>query len=185
MRKCAVFAACGGKEPQKNQETVLRAFGLLCRNPAFRHNLILVGGAHLPDALALEGSTRAARRILRVTNATRAELDLLYSHCDAFLFPSLYEGFGLPILEAMRAGAPVITSNVSCLPEVAGDAALLVAPQDAPQLANAVRRVLDDERVRVKLSRAGERRAQEFTWARTAEMTLGVYEQVAGERTDK
>lgn len=168
----------GGNEPQKNQETVLRAFGLLCRNPAFRHNLIVVGGAHLSDTLALDASTRAARRILRVTNATRAELDMLYSHCAAFLFPSLYEGFGFPILEAMRAGAPVITSNVSCLPEVAGDAALLVAPQDAQQLANAVRRVLDDERVRVKLTEAGERRAQEFTWARTAEMTRAVYERI-------
>lgn len=169
----------GGNEPQKNQETVLRAFGLLCRNPAFRHNLVLVGGRHLPDAAALEGSTRAALRILRVTNVTRAELDALYAHCSVFLFPSLYEGFGLPILEAMRAGAPVITSTTSCLPEIAGEAALLVDPLDAQQLANAVRRVLDDELVRVKLSEGGERRAMEFTWARTAELTRGVYERVA------
>jgi glycosyltransferase involved in cell wall biosynthesis len=169
----------GGNEPQKNQETVLRAFAILCRNPAFRHNLILVGGAHLTDAPALEITTNAARRILRVTNVTRAELDTLYRECTAFLFPSLYEGFGFPVLEAMRAGAPVITSNVSSLPEVAGDAAILVAPQDAQQLANAVRRVLDDEMMRVKLSEGGERRAREFTWARNAEATLRVYEQAA------
>lgn len=169
----------GGSEPQKNQAAVLKAFGLLCRNPAFRHNLVLVGGAHLPDTLALEVTPRAALRILRVTRATRADLDALYLHCSAFLFPSLYEGFGLPVLEAMRAGAPVITSDASSLPEVAGDAAILINPQDPGTLANAVRRVLEDERVRVQLSEAGERRAREFTWARTAELTRRVYARAA------
>lgn len=171
----------GGNELQKNQETVLRAFGILCRNPAFKHNLVLVGQHHLPDALALEQSTRAALRIVRVLNATRADLDALYAHCAAFLFPSTAEGFGLPILEAMRAGAPVITSNASALPEVAGDAALLIEPRDANALANAVRRILEDERIRVKLTEAGERRAQEFSWARTAKETRAVYERVARE----
>jgi len=169
----------GGSEPQKNQATILRAFGLLCRNPAFQHKLVLVGKHHLDDAPALDVTTRAALRIVRVPNATRADLDALYAECAAFVFPSLYEGFGLPVLEAMRAGAPVITSNVSCLPEVAGDAALLVEPKNADALANAIRRVLDDERVRVKLSKAGERRAREFTWARTAELTRRVYERAA------
>jgi glycosyltransferase involved in cell wall biosynthesis len=176
------FLHVGGDAPQKNQETVLRAFGLACRNPAFKHNLVLVGQHHLPDAPALDVTTRAALRILRVTEASRAEMDALYEHCTALLFPSSYEGFGLPVLEAMRAAAPVITSNASCLPEVAGDAALFVGPQDANALANAMRRVLDDERLRVKLSEAGERRAQQFTWARTAEMTRAVYKSVARER---
>jgi glycosyltransferase involved in cell wall biosynthesis len=169
----------GGDEPQKDQITVLRAFGMLCRNPAFRHHLVLVGKHHLDDTPALEMSTRAARRILRLTTATRADLDALYAQCDAFVFPSLYEGFGLPVLEAMRAGAPVITTNVSALPEIAGDAALFVAPKNPEALAVAIRRVLDDERVRVKLSEAGEHRAQQFTWARAAELTRAVYERVA------
>lgn len=169
----------GGNEPQKNQATVLRAFGQLCRNPAFQHKLVLVGKHHLDDSPALQMTTRAALRIVRVPNPARADLDALYARCDAFVFPSLYEGFGLPVLEAMRAGAPVITSNVSCLPEVAGGAALLVDPRNADALANAIRRVLDDERVRVKLSEAGERRAREFSWARTAELTRGVYARVA------
>lgn len=173
------FLHVGGDEPQKNQATVLRAFGILCRNPAFKHKLVLVGQHHFSDDAALEQSTRAALRILRVTQASRAEMDLLYEHCAALLFPSSYEGFGLPVLEAMRAAAPVITSNVSSLPEVAGDAALLISPQDANALANAMRRVLDDERLRVKLSEAGERRAQQFTWAHTAELTRAVYERVA------
>lgn len=173
------FLHIGGDEPQKNQETVMRAFGLACRNPAFRHKLVLVGQHHGSDAPALEATTRAALRIVRLTNATRAELDVLYEQCTALIFPSSYEGFGLPVLEAMRAAAPVITSNTSCLPEVAGDAALLVEPGDAGALMQAMRRVVDDGRLRVKLSEAGERRAQQFTWARTAEMTRAVYERVA------
>lgn len=182
LQRAPFFLHVGGNEPQKNQATVLRAFGMLCRNPAFKHNLVLVGQYHLPDELALEQSTRAALRILRVMDATRAELDALYEQCAALVFPSLHEGFGLPVLEAMRAAAPVITSNVSCLPEVAGDAALLIAPQDANALANAMRRVLEDERLRVKLSEAGEHRAQKFSWAKTAEMTRQVYERVARAR---
>lgn len=174
------FLHVGGSEPQKNQETVLKAFGLACRNPAFKHRLVLVGGKHLSDAPALDTTTRAALRIVRVTDVTRAELDALYEQCTALVFPSLHEGFGLPVLEAMRAAAPVITSKTSCLPEIAGEAALLIDPLDANALANAMRRVLDDERLRVRLSEAGERRARQFTWARTAEMTRAVYEQVGG-----
>lgn len=169
----------GGAEPQKNQESVLRAFGVLCRNPAFQHRLALVGRTHLDDSAALEGSTRAALRILRITDASRADMDALYAHAEMLLFPSLDEGFGLPVLEAMRAGAPVITSNVASLPEVAGDAALLIDPQDASALAKAVRRVLDDERLRDKLRQAGTRRAGEFSWTRTAELTRAVYARVA------
>lgn len=169
----------GGNEPQKDQRTVLRAFGLLCRNPAFRHNLILVGKRHDDDMPALDATTRAARRILRLPDVTRADLDALYARCDALLFPSLYEGFGLPVLEALRAGAPVVTTNVAALPEIAGDAALFVEPRNPEAVASAVRRILDDERTRVKLSAAGERRAQEFTWERTAELTRAVYERAA------
>lgn len=172
----------GGDEPQKDQPTVLRAFGLLCRNPAFRHNLVLVGKHHGDDMPALQVTARAARRILRLPEVTRADIDALYAQCDAFIFPSLYEGFGLPVLEAMRAGAPVVTTNVSALPEIAGDAALLVDPKNPDAVANAVRRILDDERVRVKLSEAGERRARDFSWARTAEMTRAVYAQAAGQK---
>lgn len=173
------FLHVGGDEPQKNQEIVLRAFGLCCRNPAFKHHLVLVGQHHLSDAPALDVTTRAALRICRLSDVTRAELDALYEQCAALVFPSSYEGFGLPVLEAMRAAAPVITSNASCLPEVAGEAALYVEPRDANALANAMRRVLEDERLRIKLSEAGERRAHEFSWTRTAHLTRAVYERVA------
>jgi glycosyltransferase involved in cell wall biosynthesis len=172
----------GGDEPQKDQPTVLRAFGLLCRNPTFHHNLILVGRHHGDDMPALEITPRAARRILRLPLVARADLDALYAQCEAFVFPSLYEGFGLPVLEAMRAGAPVVTTNTSALPEIAGDAAVLVAPKNPEAVASAMQRILEDERVRVKLSEAGERRAQQFTWTRTAELTRAVYVQIAARK---
>ncbi len=172
------FLHVGGNEPQKNQELVLRAFGSCCRNPAFRHNLVLVGQHHASDSLALDQSTSAALRIVRVLDASRSDLDTLYEQCTALVFPSTHEGFGLPILEAMRAAAPVITSQTSCLPEVAGEAALFVDPRDSNALATAMRRVVQDERLRVKLSEAGERRAQKFTWERTAKLTRAVYQRV-------
>src|SRR5207249_183120 len=103
----------GGADPQKNQAAVLRAFGELCRDPSFAHTLVLVGDRHLDDAVATERSARAAGRTVRLSRVTSAELRALYEGCALFLFPSLYEGFGLPVLEAMEAGAPVITSTTS------------------------------------------------------------------------
>jgi glycosyltransferase involved in cell wall biosynthesis len=175
------FLHVGGNEPQKNQAAVLRAFGLLCRDPSFKHNLVLAGRHHLDDTAALRVTTRSALRIHRTTPASRVDMDALYRHCQALVFPSLYEGFGLPVLEAMRAGAPVITSNVSSLPEVGGSAALYVEPQDSEELASAMRRVVEDERLRLTLSRAGERRSREYSWARTAELTRRVYERAAAQ----
>ncbi len=102
-------------------------------------------------------------------------LACLYSGCEAFVFPSLYEGFGLPVLEAMQCGAPVITSNVTALPEVAGDAALLVDPTDPEAIAQAIRRVLTDPELRAELRARGLRRAQQFSWARTARLTAEAY----------
>jgi glycosyltransferase involved in cell wall biosynthesis len=95
-----------------------------------------------------------------------------------FVFPSLYEGFGLPPLEAMAAGTPVITSKVSSLPEVVGDAALLVDPMDAGAIADAMARVLDDEALRRDLIRRGHERAEVFSWKRSVARTREVYGEV-------
>ncbi len=104
----------------------------------------------------------------------------LYNGAMAFVFPSLYEGFGLPVLEAMACGTPVITSNVTSLPEVAGDAALLVDPYDTGAIAAAMRRVTTDAVLRERLARAGEQRAARFSWDRTAALTWQVLQQAAG-----
>ncbi|MCZ7545273.1 MAG: glycosyltransferase [Anaerolineae bacterium] len=108
----------------------------------------------------------------------------LYSAADAFAFPSLYEGFGLPILEAMACGAPVVTSSASSMPEVAGDAAQLVevdsGPGDADALAEALRRVLGDATLRAQLRERGFTQARRFTWQRAAAQLRAVYRALAG-----
>lgn len=105
-------------------------------------------------------------------------LPALYSGADLFAFPSLYEGFGLPVLEAMACGAPVVTSNTSSLPEVTGDAALLVDPTDVAQLADAMCLVLSQPALAAELRAKGLARAVQFSWERTARETLSVYEHV-------
>ena len=103
------------------------------------------------------------------------DLPALYSGALAFVLPSLYEGFGLPVLEAMSCGAPVITSNISSLPEVAGDAAILVSPQDLVGLAAAMQRLSLDAGLRSQMSAQGTLQAARFSWERAARETLAVY----------
>ena len=108
------------------------------------------------------------------------ELEGLWGLAQAFVFPSLYEGFGLPVLEAMARGVPVASSNASSLPEVAGDAALLFDPRDEPALASALTRLLDDAALSESLRARGLARAREFTWERTARLTLETYARALG-----
>jgi glycosyltransferase involved in cell wall biosynthesis len=103
----------------------------------------------------------------------------LYSLATVFAYPSLWEGFGLPVLEAMACGTPVLTSDVSSLPEVAGDAAVLVSPTDVEAIADGLTRLLDDAALRADLAARGLRRAASFSWERCARETLAVYRSVA------
>jgi glycosyltransferase involved in cell wall biosynthesis len=104
----------------------------------------------------------------------------LYNLADIFVFPSLYEGFGLPVLEAMACGTPVITSNCSSLPEVAGDAAILVNPEDEDELAEAIMRLITNDSLRESLRKKGLERAKLFTWEDTARKTLKLFKEVTG-----
>jgi glycosyltransferase involved in cell wall biosynthesis len=117
-------------------------------------------------------------RVLCAGTVPADHLRCLYSHADLFVFPSRYEGFGLPVLEAMACGVSVITSNATALPEVAGDAAILINPEDPEELAEAMIRVLEDKSLRETLQEKGIERAREFTWAQTARQTLAVYHEV-------
>lgn len=108
------------------------------------------------------------------------ELPILYNLAEVFVFPSLYEGFGLPILEAMACGTPVITSNRSSLPEVAGDAAILVNPEDEDELAEAIMRLITNDSLRESLRKKGLERAKLFTWEGTARKTLKLFKEVTG-----
>jgi glycosyltransferase involved in cell wall biosynthesis len=117
-------------------------------------------------------------KIRFIRDVDDADLAALYAGATAFVMPSLYEGFGLPPLEAMASGAPVICSNASSLPEVVGDAALLVNPRDAEDIARAITHVLDDAALRDELRAKSLARAAQFSWERTAEMTLAVYREI-------
>lgn len=119
-------------------------------------------------------------KIIMTGRVADEDLPALYAGASAFVFPSLYEGFGLPVLEAMACGTPVVTSNVSSLPEVAGDAALMVDPHDVDALAEAMQRLLTDGELQQDLRQKGLERAATFTWERTARETLQLYRDVAG-----
>jgi glycosyltransferase involved in cell wall biosynthesis len=121
-------------------------------------------------------SLRPWVRVLR--NVSDDELAALYRRAAAFVYPSFHEGYGLPVVEAMACGTPVVTSRVSSLPEVAGDAALYADPHDAASFADALLTVLCDTDLRTRLTQSGRRRVRELSWRRTAERTLEVYEAV-------
>ncbi|MDP8909562.1 MAG: glycosyltransferase family 4 protein [Chloroflexota bacterium] len=174
------YVLCVGTlEPRKNLPRLLHAFAAIADDVP--HQLILVG----PEGW-LTGELHATLADLRLGDRVRLtgfvddrNLGAWYSGADLFVFPSLYEGFGLPPLEAMRCGAPVVTSNVSSLPEVVGDAAVTVDPQDVQGLATAMREVLTDRGRADELRARGVARAAEFSWARTARETLAVYRDAA------
>jgi len=170
----------GTLEPRKNIERTLLAYAALPTNLRGAFPLVLTGGKGWKDEaiLACIKQIKPPGRVVLTGYVAHQELLALYAACAVFVYPSLYEGFGLPILEAMAAGAPVITSNTSAMPEVAGDAALLIDPNSVDELAAAMQRLLEDRHLAVDLSKRGQARARDFTWARTAAQTLDVYRRV-------
>ena len=168
----------GTVEPRKNLTTLVSAFAEVLRSTALRPQLVVAGGeGWLTGELHERVEQSGLRDRVRFTGyVTDEELCALYSSCGVFVYPSLYEGFGLPPLEAMACGAPVVASPVPSVTEAAGrDAALLVEPADARGLARALARLLGDVDERRRLSALGRERAAQFTWARTARSTLEVY----------
>jgi glycosyltransferase involved in cell wall biosynthesis len=169
----------GSVEKRKNLSTLLRAYAHL-RRLVQVPKLVIVGAKRHRSAGIEEILQELAlvEHVLFPGYVPDEDLPALYSGADLFVFPSLYEGFGLPPLEAMACGTPVVTSNVSSLPEVVGDAAITVTPYDVEALAEAMRRVLTDADLRAELREKGLARAKQFTWERCAQETLAVYEQV-------
>ncbi|WP_243361184.1 glycosyltransferase family 4 protein [Fundidesulfovibrio terrae] len=164
----------GTIEPRKNQE---RLFEALSKLPGNRQ-LVLAGGRGwlMEDVARRLADLGLTGRVKLTGYVDDAELAWLYANCFGFVYPSLFEGFGLPVLEAMSLGAPVITSNVSSLPEVAGDAALLVDPLDGSAIAAAMARLEGDASLRAQLSQAGLSRAATFSWAAAAQVAMQGYE---------
>lgn len=167
--------AVGAIERRKNLRRVLDAVDSL-RGRAATAGITLVHAG--PEGWLADELPRDAARFLGYVPA--ADLRVLYGLARAFVYPSLWEGFGFPVIEAMACGCPVVTSDVSALPEVAGGAALLVDPTATEELAAAIERVWTDEGLRRDLAARGRERARCFTWERTARETVAVYERVAG-----
>jgi glycosyltransferase involved in cell wall biosynthesis len=172
--------AIGSADPRKNLASLIRAYAQLPAELIERHRLVLVWSHRsLQDRLlSLARELGVADRITSVHAPTDLQLCQLYSAASVFVFPSLYEGFGLPPIEAMACGAPVVASNTSSLPEVLGDAALLVDPTSAAGLARAIAAVLTNPALLEDLRRRGLARAAQFSWEQTARQTLAAYEHV-------
>jgi glycosyltransferase involved in cell wall biosynthesis len=163
--------AVGTIEPRKNLPNLIKAFELLVSaNKNFVHSLVIVGkigwgGVKMP---LCDGKVKF------LSYVSNEDLVSLYSGAAVFVMPSLYEGFGMPILEAMACGCPVITSNVSSMPEVAGDAAILVNPHDIKAIANAMNNVLNDKTLQESMQERGVRNVERFSWKKTAQETMKI-----------
>jgi len=162
----------------KNIEGILRSIPLLVARLGPQVVFVKVGGPFTRSQLALIDRLGIEQHVQHLGMIPAADLPGVYAGADLLLMPSLHEGFGLPALEAMACGTPVIASNQGSLPEVVGDAALLVEPNDVEQIAAAAERLLTDARLRADLRKKGLKRARTFTWERTARETLAVYQQV-------
>ena len=177
------FLLCvGNRKPHKNLSAAVESLALLRpQKPDLR--LVIVGRAFPGwDEVVRRAEELGVREaVLEVDEVSDDHLRWLYGHCEALLFPSLYEGFGLPILEAMACGAPVVASNRSSVPEVVGDAGFLVDPCDPAAMAAALRALDRDPALRREMSMRGQERARQFTWERAARRTADILHETATE----
>jgi glycosyltransferase involved in cell wall biosynthesis len=168
----------GTLEPRKNLVRLIRAYRRVAAT-GLPHALVLAGplGWH-HDALMREIALSGPGEIVMTGAVSERDLDALYRAAAAFVYPSLYEGFGLPVIEAMVRGIPTVASNTSAVPEVAGDATLGVNPRSVREIAQAIESVLTDLDLAERLAKRGRRQAERFSWDETARLTLQVYDRV-------
>lgn len=164
-------------EPRKNLLTLIQAFNQLKSQHRIEHQLVLVGqrGWQVDPIFTAIAASPWHGHIHHLDYLSDAQVAYAYAHADLFAYPSWYEGFGLPVLEAMTLGCPVVTAHSSSLPEVAGEAALLVDPASPEELAAACWRVISDSTLRQSLITQGYAQAAQFSWRRTAQTTLAAY----------
>ncbi len=171
----------GNIKPHKNLERLIEAFHLLRQEPAMRDVQLLIIGDEISKYATLRRAVhrhKLHKHVRFFGFVPHDTLAALYRLADVFVFPSLYEGFGLPPLEAMASGTPVVTSDVSSLPEIVGDAALLIDPHQPEAIADAMRRLLTDHELRAELGARGLVRAREFSWERSVRRVREIYSEV-------
>lgn len=166
----------GTLEPRKNHKRLIEAYSALAKNETRRCNLVIVGkqGWGTDDLRALVAAHNLSEHVYFLENVSNIDLRALYSGALFSVYPSLYEGFGLPIIEAMACGCPVVTSSVSSMPEVAGDAAFYVDPVSTESIKSALRQMINDDDLRNALARKGIVRRSAFSWDLTAARVLDV-----------
>jgi glycosyltransferase involved in cell wall biosynthesis len=175
------FLFAGVLKERKNVAGIIKAFALFARSNS-THQLLIAGkqGSEYADYLQqLARELGIEERVRFLGYVTDAQLAYLYSKAESLVFPSFIEGFGMPVLEAMHAGLPVITSNKGALAEVAGEAALLIDPAHPEDIAGAMMRIATEPSLRQELKEKGLRRAGQFSWEKTAQEVLEILTQVA------
>jgi glycosyltransferase involved in cell wall biosynthesis len=174
-----VILYVGSIHTRRNIEQLIRAFQMLCRKIS-DIQLVVVGKQEYPylDIQALVDQLALHNRVILPGYVQDADLPLLYNLADLFVYPSSYEGFGLPPLEAMACGTPVIVSNNSSLPEVTGDAAILIDPLNIKDMTDTMYQVLNNEKLRHSMAEKGITQARKFSWEQTAKETLAVYQEI-------
>jgi glycosyltransferase involved in cell wall biosynthesis len=172
----------GSIQPRKNLPRLISAFAALCREGAIRPlpALVIVGkrGWLYEETLHAAENSQVKEQILFTDYVPESDLPALYTGARCFVYPSYFEGFGIPPLEAMRCGTPTITGNRTCFPEIIADGGLMIDPFDERAMLGAILQVLSDSNLRADLRKKGIRRASLFDWNETARQTLSVYEKV-------
>lgn len=170
----------GSEAKNKNMEKLLESFSKLEKE----NKLYLIKIGNVGDKSSRKKTLKIIRK-LKIKNikiidfVPEKDLILFYNSVSLFVYPSLYEGFGLPPLEAMACGCPVITSDISSLPEVCGDSAYYIDPHDVNNIGNAIKKVLNDESLREKMIKRGLNQAKQFSWKKTAKETLAIYKEIS------
>jgi glycosyltransferase involved in cell wall biosynthesis len=174
------FFFLGNTDPKKNTRGTLKAYADFIKQTGSNISLVMLDydRTELEKLLADIGHSDILSRIILTGYVVNTDLPAIYSQCDVFLYPSLRESFGIPILEAMACGVPVITSNTSSMPEIAGDAACIIDPFKPDEITAAIRKLLSDEDYKSQLIQRGLKQAAKFSWKSMAEEVLRLYEEI-------
>lgn len=174
----------GGFSPRKNLSALMTAFSNIHKNLDTEHDLVIVGANKDDSNLLRELSVNLniTSNVIFTGFVQEELLPVFYNSCSVFVYPSIYEGFGLPPLEAMSCGAPVITSDISSIPEVVGNGGILIDPFDMKSIMYSLEALLNDESIRKELSDKALKRASQFSWKKTSEQTIEIYKKIVYEK---